>query len=505
MKSEFLIVARKLLEAEKRAMTAKELVDIALDRRLFTDKVAGRTPHQTMKAKLSVHIRTRGERSIFVRTRPGRFYLRHLLDGQQNIYVAPPLHPPKTGEKVLVFPSTWLDKHERFQGIKKVWRETTRKLLSTDVCQYMPRLEAEEDNDQKQVLTYIMVSRRHKLLAFKRGTYSRVEDFLRGCDCVGFGGHVAELDRTLFNSRDLGLTDNAVRELAEEITLPQKDIVRLRNRQGLRIVGLLNDDSSAVGRRHFAFVLKYEVSNDQSWKRPVRGEKSITRLRWVDPASVSLWDFEYWSQLCLREYFPKYVRAHPAYLIRRRSPLKPPHVLCVLGALGSGKSETTKVLCKDFGYKEVNSGQVLAKLLRVPPVPQTGRDTFHKLAWEFINTQQGPRLLAEAMWQKVKALSSPRVLIDGIRQKATLQELRELAKPTRVGLLFVDTPSDVACKFYTKRAETPTSIHDFLKVREALVEQEVEQLIGISDAVLYNWTGRTSYRMAIRALIHEVW
>jgi len=503
--SEFLIVAQKVFEREKRPMSVMELVNLAYKERLFTDKIAGKTPHQTMKAKLSVDIRKKGDRSIFVRTKPGRFFLRHLVEGKQSVYHASPLHPPKTAEKVLVFPSAWLDKHERFQGIRKVWRKTAKELWDTEVFRYMTRLEAEEDNDHKQVLTYIMVTRGHRLLGFKRGTYNRVEDFLRGCHCVGFGGHVAELDRTLFNLREFGITNNAIRELIEEIKMPKRDKIRLSNTQELKIVGLLNDDSSAAGRRHFAFIFKYEVSRDRSWDSPLRGEKSITQLRWINPSSISLRDFEYWSQLCLRVYYPKLVSTQPSYLVRRKSPLKPPHVLCVLGTVGSGKSEATQVLKRDFGYWEVNSGQVLAKLLKVPPVPQTGRDEFQKLAWDFIKSPSGPKNLASAIWEEVRALSRDRVLIDGIRQRATLKELRNLSGPTRTGLLFVHTPPDIASNFYRKRFGEKSSINEFLKVREAPVEKEIEELIGVSDAVLYNWTGRPSYRRAIRELMHEVW
>ena len=71
MKSEFLIVARKLMETERRSLSPKELVDLGLARQLFSDKIAGKTPRQTMKAKLSVHIRRFGEQSPFVRTAPG--------------------------------------------------------------------------------------------------------------------------------------------------------------------------------------------------------------------------------------------------------------------------------------------------------------------------------------------------------------------------------------------------------------------------------------------------
>ena len=72
--------------------------------------------------------------------------------------------------------------------------------------------------------------------------------------------------------------DNAVRELFEELALPEKDRDRLRRGDGLRVLGLLNDDSSATGRRHFAVVR--ELIRDG--KKPQRSEKSITQLWWVD-------------------------------------------------------------------------------------------------------------------------------------------------------------------------------------------------------------------------------
>ncbi len=100
--SEFLLVAQKLFETEKRPMRPRELVDLAIERKLFTHNIAGATPHQTMKAKLSVHVRRLGEQSTFVRTEPGRFYLRYLL-GDSLPYPAPPLTVPRAEERILVF------------------------------------------------------------------------------------------------------------------------------------------------------------------------------------------------------------------------------------------------------------------------------------------------------------------------------------------------------------------------------------------------------------------
>jgi predicted NUDIX family phosphoesterase len=506
MKSEFLRIAEQLLEKHREPMSARRLVDLAKDEGLFSDKFVGKTPHQTMKSKLSVHVRRNGNRSIFVRTKPGRFYLRRLLDSSQIVYEAPPLQAPPAMERVLVFPSRWLDKNDyRFQGISSSWKRLASRLLGASICTYCDRLRAEADEECKQILTYIMVTRGPHVLAFKRGTFNRVEDYLRGSHCVGFGGHVSEVDNNLFTS-DFGVLDNAVRELFEELRLPKKDRERLRSLEGLEIVGTLNDDSSATGRRHFAFILRYEVSDDPFWIKPERGEKSITQLRWLDPTSAafSIRDFEYWSQLCLREYYSSVVMIQPSYIVQRRAPLKPPHVLCVLGPLGSGKSEATRVLTKEFGYVEVNSGKVIAEILGIPPVPCTDRETFQQLAWTFISTEDGPQHLARAIALQVERLRGDRVLVDGIRQQKTLNELAQLNRDRHLGLLFVHTPADIAYKFYKKRSGADFTIHDFLKVYDSPVEGEVRKMIGRCDAVLYNWMGRDMYRKAIRGLMCEV-
>jgi len=177
-------------------MSAKQLVHAAIENQLFSDKLSGKTPHQTMKAKLSVDIRRKGNLSLFVRTRPGRFFLRSLLEHPSTAYEAKPLRAVPATENVLVFPSKWLDKHGRFQGINRSWKPILAKLTADSVLTHIGRIEAEQREDFKQVLTYVFVTRQSQILGFKRGTFNRVEDYLRGSYCIGFGGHVSELDRT---------------------------------------------------------------------------------------------------------------------------------------------------------------------------------------------------------------------------------------------------------------------------------------------------------------------
>jgi predicted NUDIX family phosphoesterase/dephospho-CoA kinase len=506
LRSEFLEIAYQVLSSQKVALTPRQIVSNAMDNGMFSDRLAGKTPHQTMKSKLSVHIRSKGSDSPFVRTAPGRFFLRHLLDESSAEYQAPPLRAPVSRERVIVFPADLTKDSKGFQGITTSWLPWHRTVLSDGRVQAVNRQRAEQTDDYKQILTYIMVTRKGDLLTFRRGTYSRVEDWLRGSRCVGFGGHLSDEDRTLFSSSDQGLSHSALRELSEELRLPLSDRDRLEVGEGLELVGCLNDDSSAVGRRHFAFVMRYEVSDNAAWDAPARGEKSITQVKWLDPATVGseLWQYEYWSQLCLRTFYGPEVRAAPWYRVLHPSRLRPPAILCVAGQIGSGKSEATEVLVRDHRYVEVNSGRVLAGLLGLRSVTERTRPKFQEAANRFISRPDGAARLAKAIWRDVKASKRDRVVIDGLRQHATLEALAQLAHPRKIAIIFVHAPPDVAWKFYQKRAGSSAKLNDFLRVRDAPVETDTASLITRADAVLYNWTGRRQYRAAIGALMKEV-
>jgi predicted NUDIX family phosphoesterase/dephospho-CoA kinase len=504
---QFLDIAETVLKKTRVPLKPREIVDRAKDDGLFSDKLSGKTPDQTMKAKLAVDVITHGPASRFVRTAPNTFYLHELLTEGVTPYTAVRQTPSGADEQVITIRGDVMDEIGRFQGINRSWRSYFNFLLKGDHCQPMGRMAAEQDEGRKQLLTYILVTRGNQLLCFRRGTFNRVEDYLRGSLCIGFGGHVSESDRNLYNYRDLGsiIFENASRELSEELDLPIRDQERLKAGDGVRILGLLNDDSSSTGRKHLAIVLQYEVSTSSEWDSPQKGEKSINQLTWLDLSNFpgTLREFEYWSQLCLTEFFKKAILNEPSFLIRRRAPFRTRHILCIIGGIGSGKSAATKILTDEFAYYEINSGQVVAKLLRIPPVPSTPRDKFQSRSWRLISSKRGPSRLAAALLKEAEQ-SEQKALIDGIRQKETIERLRELAAPTKVALMYVYTPPHISYRFYEGRSGNNLSIDEFLKLYNSPVEADVKKLIVDADAILYNWTGKLHYEHAVRKLMQEL-
>lgn len=502
MASEFLIVAERILRDSAVPLSAQEIVDQALDRQLFSDKIAGATPHQTMKSKLSVAIKKQGPQSAFVRSARGRFSLRDTID-PNAVYEAKPFTKPLSTERVLAFPQSDLDKDLSFQGVKKTWRALHKKLLRPEKVTYLDRITAEGTDEFKQVLTYVLVTRGSSVLCYRRGTFTRAEDFLRGSFCIGFGGHVTQEDNTLLSSADLGLIDSARRELMEELKLPEKDVERLLQRTGIEVCGVINDDSSAVGRRHFAFVISYEVSDDPYWDQPIRGERSIAQLHWISlgDGPHAIWKFEYWSQLCLRKYFPSLAKTASDLRVVRKIPFRGDHILLLIGTIGSGKSEASKLLVKNFGYYEINSGRVISRLLGIPAVPKSSRATFQAKALNLIHRKDGPTRIARAILEQVNKHPGKQILIDGLRHRATYDALLKQVQPARLTILYVHTLPDVAYQFYNQRAAKKITFEEFLRLRDAEVERPVHKFLGIADAVVYNWHGKGQYFRALKSLM----
>ncbi len=505
MGSEFLQVARTVLSKVRHPMTIREIMRIATSDKLMSDSLSGKTPNQTLKSKLSQEIRNNGDSSEFIRTAPGQFYLRALLSPHETVYSAARWKKSAGGERVLVFDRAWLDAVGVFQGIKtRGALRLQQKLLRGETCQYVPRLEAESDDDHKQVLTYVLVTRSDgALLSFRRGNYTNVEEFLRGSRCIGFGGHVRETDRGLFTRFGMGVTECAIREISEELNLSRPDKARLADEQGLELVGVLNDESSDVGQRHIAFVYRFKLSNPDTI---TRGEQSVTQLLWLDPSAsrTPIWEFEYWSQLCLLKFAPKLVDAAPSFRIRHVDAMRPPNIICMLGTVGSGKSSAAKVLESQYGYKVISSGKVLATLLKIPPVPHTPRDVFQRRALKFITASNGPMRLAQALGEEVQRLNSGRIVVDGIRQPATLDIFKKLIEPRATGVLFIHTTPDVAFELFREREGKEKTLKEFFERVSAQVEQDVKVMIEGSDVVLYNWTGKARYGKMVVKLMKEL-
>jgi predicted NUDIX family phosphoesterase len=106
---------------------------------------------------------------------------------------------------------------------------------------------------------------------------------------IGIGGHMNETDESLFAMDEQAYRAGVEREVNEEIKIdtPFED----------RIVALLNDDSTEVGRVHLGIVHIFKLKEPKVHKR----EAMITGLTFLtrEELIARRESLESWSQICL--------------------------------------------------------------------------------------------------------------------------------------------------------------------------------------------------------------
>jgi adenylate kinase family enzyme len=337
------------------------------------------------------------------------------------------------------------------------------------------------------------------VLSFQRGQFSRVASFLKGARCIGFGGHVTEGDADMFGYADRGIRACAAREIQEELRRPFGEFRIDEN--SFELLGILNDDSSDVGRKHVAIVMRYWVDNWDRWKSIQEGEASVRKLEWTNFArgDIDFTEFEYWSQMCFRRYFPELPAQHSQFRIVREVDLESDHLLLIVGTIGSGKTHTARLLATKMNYAVISSGHIAAKLLGMQPIPNTSRAELQKVAWDLVSNSEGSHRLAEAIVEAARATGRNRVIVDGVRQLSTFESLKSRWQGP-VYTLFVQTPPDLAFELYRLReAELP--VREFMDLYDAPVERGVHDIARQADILVYNWFGEESHRRAVEALV----
>jgi predicted NUDIX family phosphoesterase len=194
-------------------------------------------------------------------------------------------HP--SSERVLVVPGTELDRLGRFQGFHHDAGRYLSALLVPAFMEYRPRSEVEDDPSLKQIIPYVVLRCGGEVFCYTRGK-SQGEARLHRRRSLGVGGHVAEADaegRRSFEAYEMAMR----RELDEE--------VEVKTPGAMRLMGLINDDSTAVGQVHLGVVHVLELEQPLVSPR----EEGLTDCEFVPIARLSdHWDeFETWSQICI--------------------------------------------------------------------------------------------------------------------------------------------------------------------------------------------------------------
>ena len=188
-------------------------------------------------------------------------------------------------EQVLVIPTDVLKSVGLFQGFKADAETYLPELLAEQHLQFLPRTSAETDPSYKQIIPYAVFRCDGEIFHYLRGSGGG-EKRLRTLRSIGIGGHISRED--VAGGDDLYLT-GLMREISEEVDLqcPYKECC----------VGLINDDSTAVGQVHLGIVHIFDLEKPHlPTKEDVLVDGKFSSL--ADLQS-SCNEFETWSQLLL--------------------------------------------------------------------------------------------------------------------------------------------------------------------------------------------------------------
>ena len=191
-------------------------------------------------------------------------------------------------ENVLVVKRALFDELGSFHGLNFEPERYLGALLSRGNNFFLPRAQAENDPTHKQIIPYALLVHGGKVLHYVRGKKAG-EQRLVAKGSIGIGGHMNDTDESLFAWDENAYRAGVAREVNEEIALATtyQD----------RVVALLNDDTTDVGRVHLGIVHVFQLAEPNVQKR----EAMITNVGFLtrEELLARRENLETWSQFCV--------------------------------------------------------------------------------------------------------------------------------------------------------------------------------------------------------------
>ena len=191
-------------------------------------------------------------------------------------------------ENVLVVRRSLFDELGNFHGLNFEPQRYLNAMLARGNNYFLARASAENDPTHKQIIPYAILSCGDRVLHYVRGKKAG-EQRLVAKGSIGIGGHMNDEDESLFAWDEAAYRAGVEREVNEEVEIqaPFED----------RIVALLNDDTTEVGRVHLGVVHVFRLQEAKVQKR----EAMITNLAFLTKNELveRRQTLETWSQICI--------------------------------------------------------------------------------------------------------------------------------------------------------------------------------------------------------------
>ena len=299
----YLKIAFQAIMSANRPMRAEEILALSKDLGTFPPHLYGETPEKTLNARLSEHIQKNGRSALFYRTGPATYFLTDLAEkyGQDErfkIFKGVKRSKSLKDERILVAHRDDLQKS--VSGKFVPYRHELFKTVYDNVCFFENRYKAEDNQNWKQFVTFSVIKSQDRYLIYRRGNFTTTSNRLKGALSIGFGGHVADEDFTLFEDYGEALLVNSSREILEELSLSEdyQDLTDVSKHSEIK--GFINVDTSLDARQHVACVILFDYQSDF---QPGKNELSINGLSWFtrDDLLGSFNQFDHWSKIIIQK------------------------------------------------------------------------------------------------------------------------------------------------------------------------------------------------------------
>lgn len=294
----YVSIASKVLTEMRQPMSARQILQIAYQLQIVPDDLYGKTQHKTLQARIAEDILHGKAKSRFVRTGPGRFFLRSFLadkttpERHRKEYFA-----PVRAEQLKRFDVLCVKRDALGPTVSAGAQQTTISSIPWWKTQYRRFSEIHDDLDLLHLRVMIVLRHGRELLVFKGAALAR--DALGTVASLGVSGVVKREDKSLFAGDRFGLEEAAYRILIERLRLPH-DIVEslepLFVTENIQCVWNIGED---LTDNIVAAILVYNCFSRDDVSRSIEDWLDIS---W-DPLPLRVNDldrFDLWSQYLLK-------------------------------------------------------------------------------------------------------------------------------------------------------------------------------------------------------------
>ena len=212
----YLSIAAKVLREARRPLSAKQILEAAYKLQIVPSGLYGKTQHKTLHARLAEDILHRRSESMFVRTGPGRFFLRALLrdrgiaERYKKQYVA-----PLRAEQLKKFDVLSVDR-KHLVRLRDAYGPIVPLSKAEPISANYISLRNAAATSGMCCLRVLVVLHSREQLLIRRCDVSLPDPFLSKAS-VGLLGYAKREDKTLFSQDKYGLREAAIRILSEQL------------------------------------------------------------------------------------------------------------------------------------------------------------------------------------------------------------------------------------------------------------------------------------------------